>query len=195
MKLDALELATDFNCPVPTILHRVQRRRSLTGAVAIGPLRLPPAGLLLNRFDLPATDVGYFADGAEAAIYETLARREVTVLSISGAVALRQLLTLQTTVPLLLLDLRPHASRWPVLQSLRYAGNQALAAAAQTAGYQGIVYRSAQQYGADCFALFGVGALQSLRLVRRAPLVQPGTGALHRAVADAVRGGQVPLAP
>ena len=43
--------------------------------------------------------------------------------------------------------------------------------------------------------IFGVQALQSLRLVRRTPLVQPATGALHRAVADAVRGGQVPLAP
>lgn len=143
MKLEELELATDAHLPVPTVLYRVQRIRSLPGAVVIGSLRLPPRGGLFNRFDLVADDVGYFADSGATAVYETLARREATVLSMSGSVALRQLLTLQTTQPLILLDLRPHAHRWPVLQSLRYGSNQSLAAAARAAGYQGVVYRSA----------------------------------------------------
>jgi hypothetical protein len=195
MKLEELELATDFHLPVPTILYRVQRIRSLPGAVVHGSLRLPPRGRLLYRFDLAIEDVGYFADSGETAVYETLARRDTTVLSKSGSVALRQLLTMQTTQPLVLLDLRPHANQWPVLQSLRYASNQALAAAAYAAGYQGVAYRSAQQYAADCYAVFGAGPLRSLRLVRRALLVHRVTGALHRAVADAVRGSQVPLAP
>jgi hypothetical protein len=195
MKLDDLELATDYHLPVPTVLYRVQRIRALAGAVALGSLRLPPRGRLLNRFDLSADDVGYFAESSETAVYETLARREATMLSKSGSVALRQLLTVQTTQPLVLLDLRPHASQWPVLQSLRYASNQALAAAAQAAGYQGVLYRSAQQYGADCYAIFGAAPLRSLRLVRRAALVHNVTGALHRAVADALRGSHLPLVP
>lgn len=194
MKLQELELATDFHLPAPAVLHRVQRLRSLAGSVTIGALRLAPRGRYLNRFDLAMQEVGYFAESPETAVYETLARREATLLSTSGSVALRQLLTLQTTQPLAMLDLRPHANQWPVLQSLRYASTQALAASAQSAGYQGVVYRSAQQHGADCYAVFGP-ALQALRVVRRARLVHQVTGALHRAVADAVRGSQVPLVP
>ena len=34
------------------------------------------------------------------------------------------------------------------------------------AGFEGIVYRSAQHYGQDCFALFGP-SLEALALVRR----------------------------
>lgn len=195
MKLEDLELASDVHLPVPTILYRVERIRSLPGAARVGALRLPPPGLLLNRFDLQADDVGYFAESGETAVYETLARREATVLSNSGSVALRRLLTLRTTQPLLLLDLRPHANPWPVLQSLRYTSTQALAASAHAAGYQGVIYRSAQQYGADCYAIFGAGPLRTLRLVRRAPLVHKVSGALHRAAADAVRGSRIPLTP
>ena len=76
MKLEELEFETSFNLPVPRILHRVQRIRSRSGTLAIGPLRLPPRGQLRNRFDLPDDDVGYFADGGETAVYETLAGAE-----------------------------------------------------------------------------------------------------------------------
>jgi hypothetical protein len=193
MNLTELEYANDCDLPAPTILSRVQRQRSRPGAVAIGPLRLPPRGLMKGRFDLADDDVGYFADSPETAIYETLARREATALSMS-TLAKRSLLTLRTTAPLTLLDLRCHACAWPVLQSLRYQITQELAKSAREHGYQGIVFRSAQQYGSDCFALFG-DALRTIRLESKLPLLQPGTGALHRAMAAAVRGSQIPLTP
>jgi len=52
MKLAELEHAPDFILPTPSILYQVQRLRSRRGAVAVGPIRIPPRGLLLNRFDL-----------------------------------------------------------------------------------------------------------------------------------------------
>ena len=97
-------------------------------------------------------------------------------------------------MPLLLLDLRFHAGAWSVLQSLRYDSTQGLAKDARDLGYQGIVYRSAQQYGSDCYALFG-RAMALLRLESKSPLIHPTTGALHRAAANAVRGSQISLVP
>lgn len=193
MKLEELEHAPEFVLPSPSILYRVQRLRSRPGAVAVGPLRLPPRGLLLNRFDLVDDEVAYFAESSDTAVYETLARREATMLSMA-VVAGRALLTLQTTAPLRVLDLRFHAGAWPVLQSLRYGETQELAAEAHAAGYAGIVYRSAQQYGSDCVVLFGEGAMRSMKLVTKLPLVSPA-GALHRAAAEAVRGAKIPFAP
>lgn len=140
MKLVELEHAVDFTLPSPSILYRVQRLRSRRGAVAIGPLRVPPRGLLLNRFDLVDDEAAYFAESSETAVYETMARREATSLSMT-TVASRALLTLQTTAPLRLLDLRFHAGAWPVLQSLRYAETQELAREARALGYDGFIYR------------------------------------------------------
>lgn len=193
MKLVELEHAVDFTLASPSILYRVQRLRSRRGAVAVGALRVPPRGLLLNRFDLIAEEVAYFADSSETAVYETLARREATALSMS-TVAGRALLTLQTTAPLRLLDLRFHADAWPVLQSLRYAETQELAREARALGYDGLIYRSAQQYGSDCVVLFGASAVRCVKLVTKLPLVS-SAGALHRAAAEAIRGAKVPFVP
>lgn len=156
MKLVELQHAVDFTLPSPSILHRVQRRSSRRGSVVFGPLRVAPRGLLLNRFDLADEEVGYFAESSEAAVYETLARREATALSLAS-VASRVLLTLRTTEALRLLDLRLHASSWPVLQSLRYTETQELAANARDHAYDGVIYRSAQQYGSDCVAALRSG--------------------------------------
>ena len=137
--------------------------------------------------------MGYFAESGETAVYESLARREATTLSLD-IVAKRALLALQTTEPLRLLDLRFHASAWPVLQSTRYRETRGLSLDARDMGYQGIVYRSAQQYGSDCYAIFGAEAMETLRLQSRVALVN-SAGAIHRSVADAVRGSQIPLTP
>lgn len=193
MKLVELEHAVDFTLPSPSILYRVQRLRSRRGAVAVGALRVPLRGLLLNRFDLVDEEVAYFAELSETAVYETLARREATSLSLS-TIAGRALLTLQTTTPLRLLDLRFHAGAWPVLQSLRYAETQELAREARALGYDGIIYRSAQQYGSDCVVLFGAGAMRCVKLVAKLPLVS-AAGALHRAAAEAIRGAKVLFVP
>jgi hypothetical protein len=100
---------------------------------------------------------------------------------------------MQSMGTLRLADLRPHVSTWPFLQSLRYAVTRRIAADAHSQGYEGVLYRSAQQYGQDCLALFG-SALSALKLVRRVPLVD-ASGCLHRAAANALLGSQVPLVP
>lgn len=140
-----------------------------------------------------ADEVAYFAESSETAVYETLARREAILLSLSSLAA-RVLLTLRTGSPLKLLDLRFHAGAWPVLQSLRYAETQALATETHAAGYDGLIYRSAQQYGSDCVVMFGAEAMRCVRLVSKLPLLSPA-GALHRAAAEAIRGAKIPLAP
>jgi hypothetical protein len=193
MKLAELEHAVEFTFPSPSILYRVQRLRSRKGTVAIGPLRTPPRGLLVGRFDLVDDEVAYFAESAETAVYETLARREATSLSMA-TVAGRALLTLQTTAPIRLLDLRIHAGTWPVLQSLRLTETQQLAQDAHINGYDGFIYRSAQQHGADCIVLFGADAMRCVKLVAKLPMASPA-GALHRSVVDAVRGAKIPFVP
>lgn len=173
-------------------IFRVQRTRSRPGALIAGPLQLAPIGELAGRFSLANDSVGYFAQTPETAIFESLVRREAALMSISYA-ADRQLLCLMSSAPIELLDLRPSASTWPVLQSLRFSSTQQLAADAWAHGFEGIAYRSAQHFGRDCYALFGA-TLGQLRLVWRKALVMPD-GTMHAALHAAILGGQIPVVP
>jgi hypothetical protein len=193
MKLSDLEIAPDLILPEHSVLYRIQRRRPRRGAVPIGPIRVPQRGGLIGRFDVVTDEVGYFAESPETAIYETLARREATHLS-QSELRRRVLLVLHTVRPLRLLDLRQHANAYPVLQSLRFHVTQEISADAYGAGYEGIVYQSAQQYGCDCFSL-NSNAMRGLRLASKKLLIEPGTGALHRALALAIRGSQIAVVP
>ena len=193
MNLSDLNTAHETTLPAASTIWRIQRSRARSGSVAIGAIRLPPTGLMLGRFDLVTEPVGYFAETAETAIHETLTRRETTGLPFKG-IAARAILCVQTKANLRLLDLRPHTTQWPVLQALRYAATQGLADTARKAGFDGLVYHSAQQYDRDCYALFG-NALSKTKLVYRHPLVEPGTGNLHRALVTAVTGSMVPVLP
>lgn len=191
MKLTDLQYAPELNFSAPSVVHRVQRLTARRGSVAFGSLRVPPRGLLLGRFDLPNMEVGYFAETPEAAVYEALARREVLGLSMD-MLRKRAILALSTTKSMLLLDLRPHAPAWPVLQSMRYGVTQQLALDAHRNGYAGIVYQSAQQCGADCYAIFGE-SLGCFKQLSKAPLAKPDYDAIHRAAAAAIRGSKIPL--
>lgn len=195
MKLADIQYAPPFDLLAPELLFRVQYARARAGTVKIGArlLLLPPSNLLSGRFDIAGRPVAYFAERPETAIYEAICRREATGVSLA-LLAKRSLLSVQTTAKVTLLDLRPHAFSWPVLQSLRFVHTQALAAEAYAAGFSGVVYRSAQQYGMDCFALWG-DALEVLQRVSLENLLEPSTGNLHGALASALHGSQVPLLP
>jgi RES domain len=192
MNLKDLEYAPTATLPAWQTVYRVQRATAQHGTITIGPLSLPPVGLLSARFDLAATVVGYFAETPETAAFEALARRESKTLSLA-ILGQRGLLCVQATSALQMLDLRPHTPTWPVLQSQRIHVTQSLAAAALQAGFEGIVYRSAQQYGHDCYAIFGAG-LRSINAVWTQPVLKP-SGAMHPAVMAAIRGAQIPLVP
>ncbi|HEX6704873.1 MAG TPA: RES family NAD+ phosphorylase [Albitalea sp.] len=191
MNLADFQYAPELTLPDHATLFRVQRLRSRPGTVRIRDLRVPPRGLLLGRFDLVDGEVAYFAEAPETAIYETLARREAMTLPFE-TLRQRALLTLSSSRPIRLLDLRPHAHAYPVLQSLRLEVTQGIAGQAWAAGYEGIAFRSAQQFNADCFAIFDA-ALRAFRMINKKRLVEPGTDALHRAVVAAIRGSQIPL--
>jgi len=191
MHLTQLHFAPTTLLAASQALYRIQRHRAQPGTVRIGPLRLPPASRLSGRFDLAGTSVGYFAEAPETAVYEALARRETNALSMS-VLKQRKLLCVQTKVALQLLDLRPHASTFPVLQSLRFEQTQELAVEATAAGYDGIVYRSAQQFGMDCYAIFDP-ALRELTGSWSEPLVERTTGNLHSVVVSCLLGSKLPL--
>lgn len=191
MHLSHLHFAPTNVLAASQALYRIQRNRAHRGTVRIGPLRLPPADLLSGRFDLAGTSVGYFAEAPETAVYEALARREAQNLSMA-ALRQRTLLCVQTKAPLQLLDLRPHASTFPVLQSMRFAQTQELAAEIAAIGHDGIVYRSAQQFGMDCYAIFG-HALRELAASWSEALVEPATGNLHNVVVTCLLGSGLSL--
>ena len=193
MKLADLQYVPQFDLLAPHALFRIQATRTRRGTVKVGRVLLAPSHQMIGRFDIHGVPVGYFAESPETAAYEALCRRESMGLSVS-VLAKRSLLCLQTTAPLKLLDLRPHAQSWPVLQSLRFEHTQAVAAETFAQGFSGIAYRSAQQYGMDCYAIFG-DALKILKPAWTEPLLEPGTGNFHRTVASALEGSRITLVP
>lgn len=192
MRLHDLQYLPPVTLAASQTVYRVQRARARPGATTIGPLKMAPVGDMSSRFAIAKAATCYFAESPETALYESLVRREAVSLSLSSAAG-RQLLCLRTTRPIQLLDLRPHASSWPALQSLRFSVTQDIAAEAVAAGFEGIAYRSAQHYGQDCFVVFGVG-VKAFKLVWREALMLPD-GSMHQALAAAIRGGQIMLAP
>lgn len=192
MKLRDLQYLPPTTLATAQTVYRVQRTKPRPGATTIGALKLAPAGDMSSRFAVTSLPAGYFAESPETAVYESLVRREAVALSISNA-ANRVLLCLRTTRAINLLDLRPHAPSWPVLQSLRFTATQEVAAEAVAEGFEGIAYRSAQQHGQDCFVVFG-DALKAFKLVWRKALVLED-GSVHQALASAMRGGQIMVVP
>jgi len=192
MRISDLGYLPDSRLPEGSSLFRIQWARKRPTTVVRGPLKLAPAGAGLGRFDLTSEVTAYFAEAPETAVYEVLARREATMLSL-GSLSKRRLVTLHTTRSLQMADLRVHANHFPVLQSLRYSETCELAAHIRAAGYDGATYASAQHPGMDCYVLFEP-ALDALRATATSPLMDP-TGRLHKSVFQAVNGSRVPLVP
>ncbi|WP_157270584.1 RES family NAD+ phosphorylase [Azohydromonas aeria] len=192
MNLADLEYLNTCTIPAGQTFFRIQRARATRQTVRRGPLKLAPAGVMSGRFDLVDAPTAYLAEAPETALYEAVFRREATSVSIA-ALGQRELLAAQLLQQVQLGDLRPHAGSWPVLQSLRHSQTQELAAQAHAAGFDGFIYRSAQQFGQDCIVLFDPGAT-STKALWRTPLTN-AAGAVSRWVAAAVRGSGIPLVP
>ena len=192
MKLNDLQYVPTSTLASSQTVYRVQRKKARAGSVTLAALQLAPAGDRSSRFAVASATVGYFAESPETAVYESLLRREAVSPSMTTA-ADRVMPCPRATRAVLLIDLRLHAPSWPVLQSLRFASTQEVSEDALRAGFEGIVYRSAQQHGQDCFVVFGQG-LTGFRLVWRKSLVQ-ADGSIHQALASAVRGGQITVVP
>lgn len=192
MKLADLEHLAPFRLAAGQSLFRVQRSTVTGAAIARGPLHLAPVGSMSGRFDLAAVPCAYLAEAPDTALFEATFRRESVSVSVA-ALKLRELLAIKTGPDLVLADLRPHATAWPVLQSLRFSQTQALAAAVQQAGFPGLVYRSAQHFAQDCVVLFDPGNAATTALWRVA--LANGAGAVNRWVADAAQRSRVPLVP
>lgn len=191
MNLDTFDGTPPFLLSPRQILFRIQPARARPGSPAVGPLRVARASSLAGRFSIADKRVAYFADSEDTAGYEVFGRREQQLISLERLRA-GELLCAKLADDLSLLDLTQHAGAYPVLQSTRYSPTQALAAKAADAGFDGVVYRSAQQHGGICYALFE-HTFQHVRARWRQRLVQSRTGNLHRLVARVALGAQLPL--
>jgi hypothetical protein len=177
--------------PAGQTFFRVQLLRARHGSVRTNGLLLPPAGVLSGRFCLPDQVTAYLADSAETALFESLFRRDAVSRSL-GELHKRALLQFASTRPLRLVDLRPLAEPYPLLQSLRFAQTQSLARDCFRAGMQGLVYASAQHPQHACICLFPNG-VANLKRQSQLPLLKPGTRQLLRVVVDAARRSGVPI--
>lgn len=192
MNLQDIQFLTPYKLPPGQSLFRVQRRTATANTIRRGPLKLAPLGMAAGRFDVTAAPSAYLAESPETSLYESVFRREATGVSLAR-LAQQELVTVQITQEVELGDLRPHASSWPVLQSLRYSETRELAEAAFAAGYQGLLYRSAQQAGQDCIVWFDPPA-GAVKLLSATSLVSE-SGALSRWAFDAARRSRVALVP
>jgi hypothetical protein len=177
--------------PAPAAFHRVQLIRSRSTSVQINGLSMPPVGLMHGRFCLPNEPVAYLADSQQTALYESLLRRETMGRSLSE-MRRRCLVEFVTTGPMRLADLRGLAEPYPMLQSLRVAQTQELAADCRGLGLDGLAYASAQHPHHTCVALFQPGIA---RLSKRGSqrLVKQGTNRLLQVLQLALWHSGVPL--
>jgi hypothetical protein len=186
--------------PAATNLYRVQRPATGASGHAVGSVRLPPSPARRGRFDLAARHVAAFALDAETAVYETFARSNSRAVSLS-LLGAREMLNVQTTVDVPVLDARPHVHGWPFVTAARYAATQDEADEADTVHRLfGVLYASAQRQGAHCVALFdkplgaAASVLSTLSTGTAVPL-HAAFGTLHPAVVGALVGAQLPLVP
>lgn len=179
--------------PSDVSLHRVQLAAPRATSVSIGPVIVAPPGIMACRCDLPTITVAYFTFDETTAVYETWARRDARSIPLTE-IAKRELLTVTVAggAGLTIADLRPHTTDWPALQSVRYASSQELTADLAGAGYDGVLYHSAQQFATQCVALFGPAA-RAVKRVSNDPLYDAATARLHRCIADAARGAELPV--
>lgn len=179
--------------PAGQMFFRVQLLRARPDTVKTNGLLLPPAGVLSGRFCLPDQVTAYLADSADTALFESQFRRETKSRSLSD-LRKRALLQFTTKQPMRLVDLRPLAEPYPLLLSLRIEQTQALALDCFQAGYQGLIYASAQHMQHSCICLFPEG-IAALKRQQQWPLIKPGSQQLLREVVDAARRSGVPLLP
>ena len=182
---------TVIELAAPYIFYRAQLIRPRTTSVQMNGVSMPPVGLMYGRYCLPDEPVAYLADSPETALYETLLRRETVSRSLSE-LRRRCLVEFVTTGTLRLADLRGLAEPYPVLQSLRVAQTQELAADCRAMNLDGVVYASAQHPHHTCIALFQSGIMQlSKRNSQR--LIKSGTDRLLQVLHTALWRSRVPL--
>lgn len=195
MQLADLNLITQTNLAKHQVLYRVQRSRASPNSVTFskGTVILPTPKVVRGRFDINSHSVGYFATCAEAALYEAVCRRNVQFVA-AQEIQEKALVCFQAKSAIQnLLDIRPHASGWPALQAERYSITQRLANEALAAGFSGIVYKSAQQYDMDCYALWGE-ALHEFQVLESEPLML-ANGSIHQALGATLERSGIALLP
>lgn len=175
----------------PHALYRVQLIRSRATSVRMKGLSMPPVGLMHGRFCSPGEPVACLADSQETALYESLLRRE-TVSRTLSALRRKCLVEFATTGSLRLADLRSLAEPYPVLQSLRVAQTQELAADCRARALNGVIYASAQHPQHGCIALFASG-IDQLPKLRSQRLVKANTNRLWQVAQVALWRSGVPL--
>lgn len=182
---------TVIELAAPYVFYRTQLIRPRATSVQMNGVAMPPVGLMQGRYCLPGEPVAYLADSPETALYESLLRRETASRDLSE-LRRRCLVEFVTTGTLRLADLRGLAETYPVLQSLRVAQTQELAADCRAMDLDGMVYASAQHPYHTCVALFQTG-IQQLSKRNSQRLIKPGTNRLLQVLQTALWRSGVPL--
>lgn len=177
--------------PEQQVWYRIQRAKARSDSVRLRGFVMAPAGTLSGRFDLADEATAYLADSELTALYESLFRREARSCHLDR-LRERSLTSFRSIARLRLVDLRGLEEQYPVLQSLRYESTQGFAADCRQSNAHGVLYASAQHPHHGCVCLFKEG-IDRMTIATSVPLLQPGTGRLHRSVLLAAHGSQVPV--
>lgn len=170
--------------PAGDVFYRIQLTKPRKNSVRKNRLLLAPAGLQSGRFCLKNSITAYIADSPETALYEAVFRRDEKASIPLESLRPKSLATFAIKKSLRLVDLRGLEEKYPVLQSQRIQFTQAFAEECFAAGYDGILYASAQHPYHECICLFEAG-IKKMKLVEALPLVKPGADTLIKSVIDA----------
>lgn len=155
--------------PLGTVLYRVQYTEVRADTIQRGPLKMYGGAALSGRFDLGDRPIAYLAELPQTALYEAVFRKNADMVRLEALVD-RELIAVKTARTLLVADLRPFASHFPVLHSSRIHETQELAAAIAKTDLEGLIRQSAQQADRACIVLFDPPA-DAVSLLWRSPLV------------------------
>lgn len=180
----SLNQARIIEIPAGDVFYRIQLTKPRKTSVRKNRMILAPAGLQSGRFCLKSSITAYIGDSPETALYEAVLRREIKSSIPLESLRKKSLASFEIKKSLRLVDLRGLEEKYPVLQSQRIQFTQAFAEECFSAGYDGILYASAQHPHHECICLFETG-IQKMKFVEAFPLVKPGTDILMKSVIEA----------
>jgi hypothetical protein len=155
-------------------LFRIQYKSANKNSKRINRHILPSPEIIPDntRFGLDGQNVAYYGGSELTALYETYFRREQNKSISKDILKKRNLIVFKSKSNLRLLDLRGMAADYPFLYSMRYEKTKEISQKCFDAGYDGIIYMSAQHVNHDCYCLYERG-MRKLKAIEELPLIDP----------------------
>jgi len=187
-KLPVIEISEGF------CFYRVQLTKPIKNTLRIGDVLMPPANVMNGRYSCEFQPTAYFADSGITALYEALFRRERSDGVPLEDLRRRSLIAFLNQSILRLVDIRGVEEEYPLLQSQRLNETRRISSEVHRAGFDGIIYSSAQHPRHDCVCLYSPG-IEKMKLRHALSLVRPGSNALLELVVEASRRSALEIVP